>query len=110
VSYYRLKQTDYDGTNEIFKVVAVEFYGTTDAIKMMQTLGSGNELLIHNNLDEENIAYIYDMTGRGGMIGSLKVGENYINLNQLNAQSGIYTLRVVNVLGKTLVTQKFVIQ
>jgi len=110
VSYYRLKQTDYDGTNETFKVVAVEFYGKATAVKVMQTLGGGNELLIHNNLDEENIAYIYDMTGRGGMIGSLKVGENYIDLNQLNAQSGMYTLRVVNVLGKTLATQKFVVQ
>jgi hypothetical protein len=110
VSYYRLRQTDYDGTSEIFQVIAAEYYGNSAAIKVVQTLGRGNDLLIHNNLDEENIAYIYDMAGRGGIIGSLKMGENYVDLKQFNMLSGIYTLRVVNVLGKILGTQKFVIQ
>lgn len=110
VSYYRLKQTDYDGTNETFKVVAAEFYGETSPVKVIQLLDSNNELIIINNMDEENMAYMYDMMGRGGQIGILKVGENNISTDKFDIQSGMYTLRIVNSLGKVLTTQKFVVR
>ena len=58
VSYYRLKQTDYDGTNATFKVVAVEFYGNGDLISITKQLGS-DKLVISNNFDIKNVAYIY---------------------------------------------------
>jgi hypothetical protein len=109
VSYYRLKQTDYDGTNETFKVVAVEVYNTAELIKISQNFNR-NELSVFNNLDEENTAYVYDMLGRGGSVGSLKIGENRIDLDQLNGLGGIYVINVVNALGKTLVAQKIVVQ
>lgn len=110
VSYYRLKQTDYDGTNETFKVVVAEFYGEASPVKVFQSLISDNELIIINNLDEENIAYIYDMMGRGGKVGILKKGENNLSIDQFKIQSGMYTLRVVNSLGKVLASQKFVVR
>jgi hypothetical protein len=109
VSYYRLKQTDYDGTNETFKVVAAEFYGDVEPMKITQHFGS-NELNISNNFDEENTAYIYDMMGRSQKIGALQAGNNKVILNRTGLPSKIYVLKVVNALGKVLATQKFVMQ
>ncbi len=107
VSYYILKQTDYDGTNETFKVIAAEYYGESTPVKIIQV---PNQLLIYNNMDEENLAYLYDMAGRGGEVGILKVGENNISSDKFNIHSGMYILKVVNSLGKVLTSQKFVVQ
>jgi hypothetical protein len=102
-----LKQTDYDGTNETFKVIAAEYYGESTPVKIIQV---PNQLLIYNNMDEENLAYLYDMAGRGGVVGILKVGENNISSDKFNIHSGMYILKVVNSLGKVLTSQKFVVQ
>lgn len=109
VSYYRLKQTDYDGTNETFKVAAVEFYGKSDAIKVIQS-GNMNELKVYSNLDEENKATIYDAMGRISKTFILQQGENNFDLSAFSNKSGIYILRVTNVLGKELKTERFVIK
>ena len=110
VSYYRLKQTDYDGTNETFKVAAVEFYGKSDAIKVIQQSSNMNELKVYSNLDEENRATIYDAMGRISKTFILQQGENNFDLSTFSNKSGIYILRVTNALGKELKTERFVIK
>lgn len=110
VSYYRLKQTDYDGTSETFKVAAVEFYGEADAIKVIQQASNTNELKVYSNLDEENTATIYDVMGRIIKSFRLQQGVNTLDLSVFSNQSGIYIIRITNALGNELKTERFLIK
>ncbi|MDH5366301.1 MAG: T9SS type A sorting domain-containing protein, partial [Cyclobacteriaceae bacterium] len=109
VSYYRLKQTDFDGTNETFYVVAVEYYGDSDAIRIIQYADNVNSLKIYSNLDEENVANIYDSMGRISKSFTLHQGENTIDLTGVSNLTGIYFIRVVNALGKELISERILI-
>jgi len=108
VSYYRLKQTDYDGNFEIFEPVAVLY-----DIDMVELLISPNPVtdairittdgMVHNDL---NIIRIYDVKGNmvlhNNLIGVLK---NYsINVDAL--VPGIYIVKSKN--RKQLGAGKFV--
>ena len=110
VSYYRLKQTDFDGTTETFHVIATEFYGNSEAIQVLQNKVDLNSLKIYSNLDEENIATFYDAMGRIAKTATLRQGENIIDLSRLSSRSGIYFVRIVNALGKELKTERFIIK
>ena len=110
VSYYRLKQTDYDGTSETFKIAVVEFYGNSEPVKIIQQISSPNEITVFSNLDEENTATVYDVMGRSSIAFSLKQGENTIDLSSLSNQSGVYYIRIVNALGKELKSERIYIK
>ena len=91
VSYYRLKQTDFDGKFEYFRPVAVNVSGGNSAeIKVFPNPGNG---VFYVELNSENpSAYsVYDMQGR------LMVSDRFfaMTLNTLDLRSlqkGMYTL------------------
>jgi len=111
VSYYRLKQTDYDGASETFNVVAVEFYGNSEAVRIVQRADERiNELVIYVNTDDRNRAIFYDALGRTFKHISLVRGKNVIRLANYSVQSGIYHVRVVNDFNKVVKTSKVLVR
>jgi hypothetical protein len=108
VSYYRLKQTDYDGNFEIFDPVAVLY-----EVNIVGLLISPNPVrnaitistdgAIHNDL---NIIRIYDVKGNlmfaDNLIGNL---ENYV-INVSEFAAGVYIVKSKN--RKQLGTGEFI--
>ncbi len=108
VSYYRLKQTDYDGNFEIFDPVAVLYEVNIVGIlispnpaKNVITISTNGA--IHNDL---NIIRIYDVKGNlmldNNLIGNL---ENYV-INVGEFAPGVYIVKSKN--RKQLGTGKFI--
>lgn len=68
VSYYRLKQTDFDGKSTYSNTIAVEFNGKDDFIFKVfpnpSAAGENLNLAISGSSSEEVLVVVYDMTGK----------------------------------------------
>lgn len=100
INYYRLKQTDYDGTSHIVSpYVAVRFESEGDfAIRYVET---GNGLTVFYDLDQEGPVhyYLFDASGRlllTGIASSTYQGSNTLETGFLIPSSGIYTMQIVS--------------
>ncbi|MBK0404368.1 T9SS type A sorting domain-containing protein [Adhaeribacter sp. BT258] len=103
VSYYRLKQTDFDGKFEYSKIVSVTFEGKLNSIAITAFPNPANNVLNVKvaNLTEKATLEITDVTGR-----SLKqVQINAAETNALNVAmlpKGLYQIRVISENGTTV--------
>lgn len=100
LSYYRLRQTDYDGKEEIFRMKAVQFYKYGGLFTIF-TNSAGNEILIKTSQEFNYKGIIKvelkDVTGRSILEKQVKTnpGNNfYIVENQSNISKGVYLLQV----------------
>ena len=86
VSYYRLKQTDYDGQYEYFEPVAVQFRSDNNELKIVSVRNSRNNLTIVFNCNDHNaLLEAIDINGRvihrQNVNNSLHLQETNINLS-----------------------------
>ncbi|MGI9541991.1 MAG: DUF2341 domain-containing protein [Cyclobacteriaceae bacterium] len=108
-AFYRLKQTDFDGSFAYSKIVSV-FYSGSGAIKVFPNPTHGAELTINFDRETSDLGIdIYDMSGR-------KVLSRYFNekpqssfqINTSNLIAGVYMIRVMSLLG--VHNQKLVVE
>lgn len=95
-TYYRIKQVDFNGEHTYHKVVASNCYKTEFEV-VNQQLTSNNLNLIVNSFEDENvIIYLYDLQGRLILESNYQLtqGNNKINLNHVDINSGIYLLNL----------------
>lgn len=67
VSYYRLKQTDYDGNYKYSDLVSVEFKGTNEfsfEVFPNPTTGENINISLNTGEQEEMLVVVYDVTGQ----------------------------------------------
>lgn len=90
ISYYRLRQTDYDGKTEAFNLVAVSCQDEDPVSMNLKPNPATNELCISMNGKDELITIlITDVIGQPVMrVKASENGETKINLGQLT--KGIY--------------------
>lgn len=97
LSYYRLKQTDYNGDFTYFPYVGVEFNSTIEfSFDLYPNPNSGESvsLKLHSEADREILVVVYDITGKESyskvIITSMQ-GENFyaIDPNQ-KLSKGVY--------------------
>ena len=107
-SYYRLHQTDLDGTSEYFSPVSVSCSGSSDVASVSIYPNPVDEqftISIQALLsDSKSLIEVYDLTGRKKLVKSLALnaGTNSVMMDRETLAPGTYTVRVIsngNVLG-----------
>lgn len=109
-SYYRLKQTDFDGTSETFAPVAVEFTSLIEGnLVFTNPINAGDDITIYTNTDsrEELQLVIYSMLGEQLFNSSFTGSEHTFSLDA-STKAGIYFVRVSS--ASTQKTGRLVIQ
>ena len=98
-SYYRLKETDYDGSVSYSSPVAVNFYNNDRPLEIITAGSMENNITININSPsvENYVLEFYDATGKliSAARGRLKTGNQDLILHANTESSGIYlfTLR-----------------
>lgn len=101
ISYYRLKQIDFDGRFEYSKVISVNFRRVTAAIGTFYPNPSKAgwvHLDYFPQHDEEVTISVFDMTGKlvTHQILSIPSGNNHLSCDFSDLNAGIYTVKVGN--------------
>lgn len=92
LTYYRLKQTDYDGTSETFNIVSVQLDGAKDKIKVYPTLVQESWINIDlPTVDEGLEVRLTDMSGRAVWQRQALAGRNALDL-PTDIDNGMYIL------------------
>lgn len=97
ISYYRLKQTDYNGNSETFSVLTSQNCNATSLNINAFNDQTGNiSIVIDTDVNSDYIAVLYDALGK--KIGSKELktleGNNTFKLNISSLNSGIYFISI----------------
>lgn len=108
--YYKLIQTDYDGTTvEVANIELTRAESTVfNIISLLPVPAINNLEITLQNTNEETIFEIYDVIGRP-VLKEVNIAEQGINLYKLdvkNLSSGIYFLSVAN--NNKVITKRFI--
>jgi len=103
ISYYRLKQTDFDGSFEYSELRAVEI--DSDGSFDLQSVyaSDGGVRLIYTTENPFLSLEVFDMTGK--MVHRQRIENNRNTLIHPNIARGVYLLRLSN--GSQMATEKF---
>lgn len=92
LTYYRLKQTDYDGTSETFNIVSVQLNGARDKIKVYPSLVQESWINIDLPTTDETLEVrLTDMSGRVIWQRQVLSGKNTLDLPS-ELDNGMYIL------------------
>jgi hypothetical protein len=106
VSYYRLRQTDFDGTSTLSEPQAVEVLSNGDfALDQVYHAQEGLNLIYHAT-DPFVTIEIFDLLGKRVHVESLENGGNGFGTIYPDLARGAYLLRLSN--GEEMATEKFV--
>jgi len=110
VNYYRLSQTDFDGTNKEADVIAVDYKSDKIIATILPNPIRQHEINL-NYISPQNSEVeieVIDMTGKVLIQTTISVseGENNIQLPAQNWASGVYYLRTIQ--NQTIKSIKFV--
>lgn len=108
-SYYRLTQTDYDGFNESFDIVGVDFIGQSNQILVYPNPVIGNEFNVFCQVDEDNQLVVQDIFGSVVKTMDLEPGKNVISTDGIHSNSRIVLLKVISQSGSVLLNQKLIV-
>lgn len=113
--YYRLKQTDYDGSTVVLKTVALTLYNCKSAVSSLNTypnpVNSSLHIDVHLNNDSKTEACIYDLSGRTVLTvfsDFLDSGFHQLHADMKDLSPGIYYLKAS--IGNEIINQKIIKQ
>ena len=95
ISYYRLKQTDFDGQYSYSKVSLVSFGGIGQSIVISPNPSEGNfKLQSEVELTKSQVA-LFDISGRRIFDRIHHIGDD-LNINLTNMPNGVYLLKIID--------------
>jgi hypothetical protein len=109
-SYYRLKQTDYNGDSKTFGIITSQNCNATDVSVNAFNDQTGNiSIVIDANIGANYEATLFDALGKKINSKTLQVveGNNLFKLDVSNINAGIYFISIEN--GKEKTTKKILI-
>lgn len=95
-SYYRLKQTDFDGTSETFPPVSIDFTSLSEGeLNFTNPVHPGDEVTVYTNTDEreELKLAVFDMTGQK-IVDEKFTGVSYSFELSADVKPGIYYIKL----------------
>ena len=94
ITYYRLKQTDFDGKYEYSAFISVNFEQNTTGV-IIYPNPINNQITIHANEQELTNIKIYNMLGQDvtNRIKQLSKSDNNVVIDLSNLTSGLYTVK-----------------
>ena len=108
-SYYRLKQTDYDGQTKIYPAIAVKVITLFDEVKIYPNPVTGNGFIEFSSIQESTQTIsIYDISGRVvyEKFYEVKKENNKLMLEIIHLTKGMYFIRMAD--GADGVNLKFI--
>jgi len=99
VSYYRLKQVDFDGQSSYSEVITLENNVSIDLMHLYPNPIQDHLNISINSLNDSQISLeIYDLSGRNvkQQKTSLQRGSNIFKMNLEELKKGIYALKIVD--------------
>lgn len=96
-SYYRLKQTDFDGKSETFSAKSVYMSTLSDLVFSPNPVESGNKITVYTGANSDEIVSVKILTVAGKTILSERMegGQNDIIIPS-EIERGVYFLKVVS--------------
>lgn len=95
-SYYRLKQTDFDGASETFSPVLVDFTSLPNGkLTFTNPVQAGNSITIFSNSSNEELLSfsLYNMLG-AKVVSAEFTGSEYVFRIDSNVRPGVYFVKV----------------
>lgn len=107
ISYYRLRQTDFDGTSETFQMSAVSMNGYDKKIRLFPTTPTTTFNIEFSDIsDKDIIAQIFNINGQHLNSFNIPAGNFNYQVDVSNLTMGTYILKL-DIEGKQ-VTKKFI--
>ncbi|HKR07107.1 MAG TPA: T9SS type A sorting domain-containing protein [Bacteroidia bacterium] len=91
ISYYRLKQTDFNGDYSYSQVVAVKIFEDASDILIYPNPSNGIFNIIKNNMDVPVELFMYDMEGR--LVWKNRLTDGSMQIDIRNFGKGVYNLQ-----------------
>lgn len=109
IGYYRLKQTDYNGTEIELETIAVKtcIEGTKKGLIIIPNPSNGMVHLL--GLDENQVTDIFIFNADGKEVFSSQTQSNILSLDLSAKQKGVYLIQTISKSGETL-TGRVVLQ
>lgn len=93
-SYYRLSQTDFDGTTVSFEIVSVEFSTVKDLAVYPNPVNRGSELNIQTGADADEMINVMIYNHSGMLVKSEQLyGDSSVNLAN-DLETGFYVVKI----------------
>ena len=97
VSYYRLKQVDFNGDVEYHQLISTSCSSDGFVVDQLTLKDNALGFNVKTTLDEDLTIYFYDYRGRviSNKVEQIQSGNNFITLRNLELSTGMYMLSVV---------------
>ncbi|MCE2743595.1 MAG: T9SS type A sorting domain-containing protein, partial [Fluviicola sp.] len=106
ISYYRLKQTDYDGKYTYSDIISVNKTNLNSTFTIYPNPNHGNEFAISGNVNWENSKIsIYNQSGM--LIENVNINDDQLIHPSSNLNSGIYFIKIIS--NETNTTLKMIV-
>lgn len=94
--YYRIRQTDYDGTTDVSKWMEVKI-STENNISVFGDNASGNISVIFSGVNEDYLISVFDLTGNCiAKTANAQGGENTVVMHLPGVSTGIYIVNITS--------------
>lgn len=105
--YYRIKQTDFDGTYTYSGIKDITLENNLD-IKVMPNPVKTGQAITLTNLSKNSVVKIYN--AHGAAIYSREVNQNVVSISTDEIKPGLYFIRIQDQINNNLVSKKLIIR
>lgn len=98
--YYRLRQTDINGTTEVFEPIAVQCSATETASISMYPVPAKDMVTIESN---QNISKVEIFSMQGRLVKNIVCNHTQVNIDLNNLNNGMLLVRITTADGESMV-------